>query len=76
MNNKMTDKQERILAILKEDFEGSAFAEDILTKTQGLTIQSVRATLSSLAPKGLVSKTKEVKNGKILTKYTVINTAE
>ncbi len=76
MNNKMTDKQERILAILKEDFEGSAFAEDILTKTQGLTIQSVRATLSSLAPKGLVSKTKEAKDGKILTKYTVINSAE
>ena len=72
----MTDKQERILAILKEDFEGSAFAEDILTKTQGLTIQSVRATLSSLATKGLCSKKKDIYEGKEKTKFTAIEVVE
>lgn len=70
---KLTDKQESILNILKNDFNGSAFAEDIVEKTQGLTIQSVRATLSSLAPKGLVSKKKEARGDKMLTKYTVVN---
>lgn len=74
---KLTEKQTSILNILKEDFNGSAFAEDVLTKTEGLTIQSVRATLSSLAPKGLVSKSKEAHGEKMLTKYTVIeNIAE
>lgn len=70
--NKLTDKQEMILNILKDEFEGSAFAEDVLTKVEGLTIQSVRATLSSLASKDLVSKTKEPRGDKILTKYTAI----
>lgn len=69
--SKLTDKQEMILNILKDEFEGTAFAEDVLTKVEGLTIQSVRATLSSLATKELVSKSKEVRGDKILTKYTV-----
>jgi Fe2+ or Zn2+ uptake regulation protein len=73
---KLTEKQASILNILKEEFNGSAFAEDVLTKTEGLTIQSVRATLSSLAPKGLVSKSKEAHGDKMLTKFTVIETAE
>ena len=68
---KLTDKQEKILNILKEDFAGSAFAEDIVEKMEGITVQSVRATLSSLAPKGLVSKAKEARGEKMLTKYTV-----
>ena len=74
--SKLTEKQEKILAILKEDFNGSAFAEEVLTKVEGATIQSVRATLSSLATKGLCSKTKEVYEDSIKTKYTVIETAE
>ena len=69
--SKLTDKQEMILNILKDEFEGTAFAEDVLTKVEGLSIQSVRATLSSLATKELVSKSKEVRGDKILTKYTV-----
>lgn len=73
---KLTEKQASILNILKEDFNGSAFAEDVLTKTEGLTIQSVRATLSSLASKELVSKSKEARGEKMLTKFTVIQTAE
>lgn len=73
---KLTEKQESILNILKEKFNGSAFAEDIVNEVEGLTIQSVRATLSSLAPKGLVSKAKEARGDKMLTKYTVIATAE
>ena len=72
MEKKLTDKQEKILAILKEEFNGSAFAEDVVEKTEGLTIQSVRATLSSLAQKGLVSKSKEARGEKMLTKYTVV----
>lgn len=73
---KLTEKQTNILAILKEDFNGSAFAEDVVEKTEGLSIQSVRAILSSLAPKGLVSKNKEARGEKMLTKYTVIEKAE
>lgn len=72
MEKKLTDKQEKILNILKEDFNGTAFAEDVVEKTEGLTIQSVRATLSSLATKNLVSKNKEARGEKMLTKYTVI----
>lgn len=72
MEKKLTDKQEKILNILKEDFNGTAFAEDVVEKTEGLTIQSVRATLSSLATKNLVSKNKEARGDKMLTKYTVI----
>ncbi len=70
--NKLTDKQEMILNILKDECEGSAFAEDVLEKTEGLSIQSVRATLSSLATKGLATKSKEVRGDKILTKYTAV----
>ena len=69
--SKLTDKQEMILNILKVEFEGTSFAEDVLTKVEGLSIQSVRATLSSLATKGLCSKTKEARGDKMLTKYTV-----
>ncbi len=72
MEKKLTDKQEKILNILKEEFNGTAFAEDVVEKTEGLTIQSVRATLSSLATKNLVSKNKEARGEKMLTKYTVI----
>ncbi len=72
MEKKLTDKQEKILNILKEEFNGTAFAEDVVTKTEGLTIQSVRATLSSLATKNLVSKNKEARGEKMLTKYTVV----
>lgn len=72
MEKKLTDKQEKILNILKEDFNGTAFAEDVVEKTEGLTISSVRATLSSLATKNLVSKKKEARGEKMLTKYTVI----
>ena len=72
MEKKLTDKQEKILNILKEDFNGTAFAEDVIEKTEGLTISSVRATLSSLATKNLVSKKKEARGEKMLTKYTVI----
>ena len=73
---KLTEKQTGILNILKEEFKGSAFAEDVVKKTEGLTIQSVRATLSSLATKELVSKSKEAYGDKMLTKYTVIAKAE
>ena len=72
MEKKLTDKQEKILAVLKEEFNGSAFAEDVVEKAEGLTVYSVRATLSSLATKNLVSKNKEARGDKMLTKYTVV----
>ena len=72
MEKKLTDKQEKILAILKKEFNGTAFAEDVVEKAEGLTVYSVRATLSSLATKNLVSKNKEARGDKMLTKYTVV----
>lgn len=69
---KLTDKQSKILEILKTDFAEGAFAEEVIGKTEGLTIASVRATLSSLATKGLASKTKAEFDGKIKTKFTAI----
>lgn len=69
---KLTDKQTKILDILKTEFVDGAFAEEVITKTEGLTIASVRATLSSLATKGLASKTKAEFDGKMKTKFTAI----
>lgn len=73
---KLTEKQETILNIVKEKFVDGAFAEQVITETEGLTIASVRATLSSLATKGLLGKTKAEFEGKMKTKFTVIETAE
>lgn len=69
---KLTANQEAILKILKEDFTDGAFAADVLEKVEGKTINAVNATLASLVPKGLVSKVKEAKGEKMLTKYTAI----
>lgn len=68
---KLTEKQETILNIVKEKFAEGCFAEEVLPETEGLTIQSVRATLSSLATKGLLSKDKAEYEGKIKTKFTI-----
>lgn len=73
---KLTDKQENILNLMKEKFADGAFAEQVITETKDLTIASVRATLSSLATKGLLGKTKAEFEGKIKTKFTVVETAE
>lgn len=73
---KLTDKQTNILNILKDEFKDGAFAEEVLTKVEGLTLPSVRATLSSLATKGLVSKEKAEFDGKMKTKFTAIEVAE
>lgn len=71
---KLTEKQENILNILKEKFANGAFAEEVINEVEGLTIQSVRATLSSLATKGLASKEKAEFDGKMKTKFTAIVT--
>ena len=73
---KLTEKQENILNILKEKFADGAFAEEVITETEGLTIASVRATLSSLATKGLASKEKAEFDGKMKTKFTAIVTEQ
>ena len=73
---KLTEKQESILEILKENFAEGAFAEEVVAKTDGLSVASVRATLSSLATKGLLTKTKDIYEGKEKTKFTVKETAE
>lgn len=67
---KLTEKQTNILNILKNDFAEGAFAEEVISKTEGLSIQSVRATLSSLATKGYASKEKKEYEGKIKTRFT------
>ncbi len=69
---KLTEKQENILNILKEKFADGAFAEEVINEVEGLTIASVRATLSSLATKGLVTKEKAEFDGKMKTKFTAI----
>lgn len=75
-NVKLSANQEAILKILKENFADGAFAADVLEKVEGKTINSVNATLASLATKKLVSKKKEAKGEKVLTKYTVIPVSE
>jgi len=73
---KLTEKQENMLKILREEFTEGAFAEEVIAKTEGLTIQSVRATLSSLATKGLVSKSKGIFEDKEKTRFTPISVEE
>ena len=73
---KLTEKQESVLAILKENFAEGAFAEEVVEKIEGSTVASVRATLTSLATKGLCSKKKDIFEGKEKTKYTPIEVAE
>lgn len=75
-NVKLSANQEAILKILKENFADGAFAADVLEKVEGKTFNSVNATLASLATKNLVSKKKEAKGEKVLTKYTVIPVSE
>lgn len=72
----LTEKQEKILNIMKKDFAKGAFAEEVIEKTEGLTIASVRATLSSLATKGLATKEKAEFDGKIKTRFIPVQDAE
>lgn len=73
---KLTEKQESILAVLRENFAEGAFAEEVVEKIEGSTVASVRATLTSLATKGLCSKKKDIYEGKEKTKYTPVEVAE
>lgn len=73
---KLTEKQESVLAILKENFVEGAFAEEVVEKIEGSTVASVRATLTSLATKGLCSKKKDIYEGKEKTKYTPVEVTE
>ena len=73
---KLTEKQESVLAILKENFAEGAFAEEVVEKIEGSTVASVRATLTSLATKGLCSKKKDIYEGKEKTKYTPVEVTE
>ena len=72
METKLTEKQERILGIMKEKFVDGGFADEVVVETPDLTVASVRATLTSLATKGLLLKTKDIYEGKEKTKYSVI----
>ena len=73
---KITEKQENILNILKENFANGAFAEEVAEKAENSSVASVRATLSSLATKGLASKEKAEFNGKMKTKFKAIEVNE
>lgn len=72
MENKLTEKQERILGIMKDKFVDGGFADEVVKETPDLNVASVRATLTSLATKGLLSKTKDIYEGKEKTKYSVV----
>lgn len=73
---KLTEKQENILEILKENFPDGAFAEEVVEKVEGLSVASVRATLSLLATKKLCSKVKDIYEGKEKTKFTAVEVSE
>ena len=72
METKLTEKPERILGSMKEKFVDGGFADEVVVETPDLTVASVRATLTSLATKGLLSKEKDFYQGKEKTKYSVI----
>lgn len=71
MNTQLTENQERILGVMKEKFQEGGFADEVVKEVEGLTVASVRATLTSLATKGLLDKTKDIYEGKEKTKYIV-----
>ena len=57
---------------MKEKFADGGFADEVVKETPDLNVASVRATLTSLATKGLLSKEKDIYEGKEKTKYSVI----
>ncbi len=71
MKTQLTENQERILEVMKEKFQEGGFADEVVKEVEGLTVASVRATLTSLATKGLLDKTKDIYEGKEKTKYIV-----
>lgn len=80
---KLSEKQTKIMEVLKDfqEKEGKGansynlieLYKDVLeaNKINTERINSVNATLASLATKGLVKKSKELYNGKLITKYTL-----
>ncbi len=71
MKTQLTENQERILEVMKEKFQEGGFADEVVKEVEGLTVASVRATLTSLATKGLLDKKKDIYEGKEKTKYIV-----
>jgi Fe2+ or Zn2+ uptake regulation protein len=70
MKTQLTENQEKVLNLMKEKYPNGAFADEI-AEGEGLVVASVRATLTSLATKGLLDKTKDIYEGKEKTKYIV-----
>ena len=55
-----------------ETNEYKPIKQEVVKETPDLNVASVRATLTSLATKGLLSKEKDIYEGKEKTKYSVI----
>ena len=51
-------------------------SEEVVEKVEGLSVASVRATLSLLATKKLCSKVKDIYEGKEKTKFTAVEVSE
>ena len=62
----LDEADERALGLIIHELE------EIINEVEGLTIASVRATLSSLATKGLATKEKAEFDGKMKTKFTAV----
>lgn len=69
METKLTDNQVKILNIMEEKFPQGAVADEVVKELPDSTVASVRATLTSLATKGHLNKTKVVYEGKEKTNY-------
>lgn len=70
---KMTERQTALYELLKENFDGKdIFAEDVAEMPNTHSVASIRATLSSLEKRGLLSKEKAPRGEKMLTKYTLV----
>ena len=76
---KLTQKQQMILDLVKASETKSSTCYDLIENNKDLLknnnidttkINSVNATLASLATKGLLSKSKIAKNDKFITLYT------
>lgn len=67
----LTEKQSKVLDTLKNELDGTGFAEDMVEKLDGMSIQAIRVVLSSLATKGYLSKAKDILDGKEKTRFTV-----
>lgn len=69
--NELTPKQEKVLDVLKNKFDGTGFAEELEKEIEDMSVQAIRVILSSLVSKNLCSKEKDIFENKEKTRFTV-----